>query len=234
MGYSLYACSLPIVPSLMLSRVYCFVFFFFFYLIGMHSTVSAEAARQVVEQARAHSAAGLEDLLRHYRISEAIRRGDREALTALLDTYVGTAVPACGEILGATPFHVISALGGSGDAALLELLLEKVPFLINAQDAAGQTALHLAVRSGKRALVARLLRERNIDDTIKNKDGIFGLEMRLPVYSPYLSQKKKAKRRWRWRKAGDSRTWSRCWRHRRRRSSTMRRSGCRITPRSGR
>jgi ankyrin repeat protein len=117
----------------------------------------------VLLAANSSSAANSEESVRHFRLIEAIRSADFNALNTILQ-QVNPEQSTFG-----TPLHLAASFAPK---AVVEYLM-KAPFRfnVNAQDLRGNTALHLASKAGRAEIVDMIMKAPQVDCSKQNEDG---------------------------------------------------------------
>ncbi|KAK9759824.1 hypothetical protein K7432_016760, partial [Basidiobolus ranarum] len=124
----------------------------------MSSVVSqSQSSHDELHSSGAHDTAIILDLL------EAMRLGDKEAIKAIVSSYIRP-----GTSNKIFPLHMAVS---SADRATTEFVLSLPEVYVNQQDHTGNTALHIGASLGRIEVVKVLLRHEDIDDTLVNRDG---------------------------------------------------------------
>ncbi|RUS23747.1 ankyrin repeat-containing domain protein [Jimgerdemannia flammicorona] len=129
------------------------------------------------------SSSAVEESLRTFKLLEALRAGDHAALTTIVHTSysahqgshptipVAPSSPASMDgspRQSSTPLHLAVQCASTGT---VEFLLSLATLDVNARDASGNTALHLAAKSNRADVVRILLEEKDVNDVMVNNEG---------------------------------------------------------------
>ncbi|SCV69967.1 BQ2448_1361 [Microbotryum intermedium] len=121
--------------------------------------------------------AGPEESLRSYKMLQALRAGDMDALAPLLAQHVDARKKQRQD--SETEVEINSPLHMAVRCAkypVVEAVLKQAPDCLNAQDPRGQTPLHVAASLNRMDVVALLLLDDKIDDAVKDCQGKTALE----------------------------------------------------------
>ncbi|GAA5826399.1 hypothetical protein JCM11251_002351 [Rhodosporidiobolus azoricus] len=121
-----------------------------------------------------------EDSLKAYKLLEALRKGEKEAIVQLLQEHEATTKQVVSEtgVVGeqgiSTPLHLAVRCA---KPATVDLVFKHQPQTVNVQDARGQTPLHLAAALDRRDVLSFLLDQDEADSMIRDASGKTCLEV---------------------------------------------------------